>query len=232
MFTKTAEYYDALYHFKDYGEACNSLHELIQQHVPHAKSLLDVACGTGKHLEYLQHHYSCSGLDLNPELLAVAHKRCPMVPLHQGDMSDFRLPSAFDVVVCLFSSIGYVQTLENLRKAVTCFTQHLNSGGLLVIEPWITPENYWVNRITANFVDQPNLKIAWMYTSQLRGRTSIFDINYLVGTKEGVNSFTESHVMGLWTDSEYRDIIETAGIKVQYDAQGLFGRGMYYGIKN
>lgn len=231
MFTKTAEYYDALYHFKNYEEACNGLHNLIQQHTPQAKSLLDVACGTGKHLEFLQSRYACAGLDLNPELLAVAHKRCPDVPLHQGDMTDFQLPNTFDVVVCLFSSIGYVQTLDNLRKAVTCFTRHLNPGGLLVIEPWITPEKYWVDRITANFVDQPNLKIAWMYTSQLRGLTSVFDINYLVGTAAGVSSFAESHVMGLWTDAEYRDAIESAGVVVRYDANGLFGRGMYYGTK-
>ncbi|HEX8429583.1 class I SAM-dependent methyltransferase [Hymenobacter sp.] len=232
MFTKTAEYYDALYHFKDYKEACSALYDLIQRHAPQAKSLLDVACGTGKHLEYLQHQYACAGLDLNPELLAVAHKRCPNVALHQGDMTDFRLPHTFDVVVCLFSSIGYVQTVENLRKTVACFAQHLNPGGLLVIEPWITPERYWVDRITANFIDQPNLKIAWMYTSQLRGLTSVFDINYLVGTSEGVESFTESHVMGLWTDAEYREAIEAVGVAVHYNDQGLFGRGMYYGIKH
>lgn len=232
MFTKTAEYYDALYHFKDYEAACNDLHDLIKQQLPQAKSLLDVACGTGKHLQYLQNQYACAGLDLNPELLAVAHQRCPTVPLHHGDMTDFYLPTSFDVVVCLFSSIGYVQTAENLRKAITCFAQHLNPGGLLVLEPWITPEKYWVNKITANFVDQPNLKIAWMYTSQLQGLTSVFDINYLVGTAAGVSNFTERHVMGLWTDTEYRQAIEDAGITVHYDATGLFGRGMYYGTKS
>ncbi|UOG77603.1 class I SAM-dependent methyltransferase (plasmid) [Hymenobacter tibetensis] len=231
MFTKTAEYYDALYQFKDYEQACNQLHLLIQQQAPQANNLLDVACGTGKHLEYLQHRYACTGLDLNSELLAVARTRCPNVPLQEADMTDFQLAETFDVVVCLFSSIGYVQTEENLRKAVTCLGQHLNSGGLLVIEPWITPENYWVDKLTVNFVDQPNLKIAWMYISQLRGLTSVFDINYLVGTPDGVSSFTESHVMGLWTDKQYREAIESVGVAVQYDTKGLFGRGMYYGIK-
>ena len=231
MFTKTAEYYDALYHFKDYGAACNQLHQLIQQYNANAKTLLDVACGTGKHLEYLKNRYEATGLDLNPELLAVARKRCPEVNFHEGDMTNFRLETTFDVVVCLFSSIGYVQTVENLNKAVACFTQHLNPGGLLVIEPWITPEKYWVDKITANFVDQPNLKIAWMYTSQLKGLTSVFDINYLVGTPEGVSNFTEQHVMGLWTDAEYKNAIQQAGVKVNYDPKGLFGRGMYYGVK-
>ncbi|WP_375416291.1 class I SAM-dependent DNA methyltransferase [uncultured Hymenobacter sp.] len=232
MFTKTAEYYDALYHFKDYGAACSQLHRLIEQRSPGAKTLLDVACGTGKHLEHLQAYYQVAGLDLSSDLLAVARKRCPDVVLHQEDMTNFDLRTTFDVIVCLFSSIGYVQTVGNLRNAVACFGRHLNPGGLLVIEPWITPEKYWVDKLTANFVDQPNLKIAWMYTSQLRGLTSVFDIHYVVGTPAGVTSFTEDHVMGLWTDTEYQEAIEAAGVPVQYDAQGLFGRGMYYGVKS
>lgn len=231
MFTKTAEYYDALYHFKDYRAACQQLHELIQEKAPQAKTLLDVACGTGKHLEYIQELYQAEGLDLNPELLQVARKRCPHLQFYQADMTDFKLPHSFDVVVCLFSSIGYVQTLENLSKAVNTMVSHLNPNGLLLIEPWIAPEKYWENKITTNFADMPNLKIAWMYTSKREGLTSIFDIHYMVGTPEGVCTFTEKHVMGLWTNAQYQQAFENAGIKVNYDPVGLFGRGMYYGIK-
>lgn len=231
MFTKTAQFYDALYHFKDYQKACSDLHQLIQEVSPGAKSLLDVGCGTGKHLEYLQEHYQAAGLDLNASLLEVARQRCPGLTFYNEDMTSFQLPQTFDAVVCLFSSIGYVQTVDNLNKAVFSMVQHLNKGGLLLIEPWITPEKYWEGRITANFVDQPDLKIAWMYTSEREGTTSIFDIHYMVGTPQGVSQFTEKHVMGLWTDEEYRQALLQAGIAVQYDPKGLFGRGMYYGIK-
>jgi ubiquinone/menaquinone biosynthesis C-methylase UbiE len=231
MFTKTAEYYDALYHFKDYRAACQQLHQLIQQHNPNASTLLDVACGTGKHLEYLQEHYHAAGLDINPELLRVARKRCPEVKFHQVDMTDFDLSETFDAVVCLFSSIAYVQTVENLNKAVNSMARHLKPNGVLVIEPWITPEKYWEDKITANFVDQPELKIAWMYTSQREGLTSLFDIHYMVATPQGIENFTEQHIMGLWTDAEYKQALQQAGIKVNYDPAGLFGRGMYFGLK-
>jgi ubiquinone/menaquinone biosynthesis C-methylase UbiE len=47
-----------------------------------AGSLLDVACGTGKHLEQLMRWYQVEGLDLDDGLLAIARERLPGVPLH------------------------------------------------------------------------------------------------------------------------------------------------------
>jgi ubiquinone/menaquinone biosynthesis C-methylase UbiE len=232
MFTKTAEFYDALYAFKDYGQACNNLHQLIQEHQPKAKSLLDIACGSGKHLTYLRNYYDVQGLDINEELLSVARRRCPDVKFHHEDMTDFNLGQSFDAVVCLFSSIGYVCTVENLNKAIQCMVDHLAPGGVLVLEPWITKEKYWQDHLAANYVDQPNLKIAWMYKHEMEDSRSIFNINYLVGTTESVESFTEQHVMGLWTEQEYREAFKKAGIAVHYDEKGLFGRGMYYGKKS
>ena len=231
MFTKTAEYYDALYHFKDYKAACGQLHGFIQQQHPGASSLLDVGCGTGKHLEYLQENYTAEGLDLDAGLLGIARARCPGLKFHEANMISFDLESSFDVVVCLFSSIGYVGTVENLNSTLQALAKHLNPGGLLVIEPWVFPEKYWVDKLTANYTDTADLKIAWMYKSRLENRKSIFDIQYLVGSSEGISSFSEEHVMGLWTDAEYRQAMIDAGVGPVYDEKGFFGRGMYYGLK-
>jgi ubiquinone/menaquinone biosynthesis C-methylase UbiE len=231
MFTKSAQYYDALYHFKDYTAASRQLHDLIQQYNPDARTLLDVCCGTGRHLESLRAFYDVEGLDINPELLEIAARRCPSIPFHQSNMTDFELGRTYDVVTCLFSSIGYAKSREGMEAAVLSMVRHLAPGGLLVVEPWLTPDAYWVGRITANFVNEPELKIAWMYTSELQGTVSIFDINYLVGTPEGVSYFTEKHEIGLFTAQEYLEAFRNAGIAVSYDPQGLFGRGMYIGAK-
>jgi ubiquinone/menaquinone biosynthesis C-methylase UbiE len=231
MFEKSAKYYDALYHFKNYDEASEKLQTLIQQNNPTAKSLLDVACGTGKHLEYLSKNYLVEGFDLNPDLLEIAHARCPGVPFHQGDMVTMELNNKFDVITCLFSSIAYVKTVENLFSSVARMVLHLKPKGLLFIEPWVYPENYWVGRVTANFVDQHDIKIAWMYISEIENKVSVFDINYLVGTNTGIEYFTERHEMGLFTHEEYQDAFHRVGFDAKYDPKGLFGRGMYMGKK-
>jgi hypothetical protein len=124
-----------------------------------------------------------------------------------------------------------VRTPDRLRAAVAGMARHVRPGGLLLVEPWISPEQYWVGRVTMNFVDEPELKIAWMYTSDIDGRVSVFDINYLVGTPEGVDHLTERHEMGLFTEQEYLGAFEAAGVTAGHDAEGPFGRGLYVGVK-
>ncbi|MGY1703983.1 class I SAM-dependent methyltransferase [Geodermatophilus sp. SYSU D00697] len=231
MFTCSARFYDALYAFKDYVAAAEQLRDLIGRLAPGARSLLDVGCGTGRHLEELQRWYTVEGLDIDPQMVTIARGRLPGVPVHEADMVGFDLHREFDVVTCLFSAIAYVRTPDRLQAAVAGMARHVRPGGLLLVEPWISPEQYWVGRVTTNFVDEPELKIAWMYTSEIDGRVSVFDINYLVGTPEGVEHLTERHEMGLFTEQEYLGAFEAAGVTAGQDAEGPFGRGLYVGIR-
>jgi ubiquinone/menaquinone biosynthesis C-methylase UbiE len=89
------------------------------------KTLLDVACGTGGHLTYLKHHYGSEGLDLDPNLLAIARERHPKLPFHHTDMVQFDLGHTFDAVVCLFSALGYVVTIDRLHSAIAAMARYL-----------------------------------------------------------------------------------------------------------
>jgi SAM-dependent methyltransferase len=229
MFTKSGRYYDALYHFIDYRAAADRLHELIRQKSPAAASLLDVACGTGRHLQHLRESFEVEGLDIDSQLLAAARERCPGVPFHQGSMVDFDLPRKFDVVTCLFSAIGYVQTPDAMRQAVANMARHLRPGGLLIVEPWFEPDRYWTDTVTANHVDQPDLKICWMYTSKRVDRVSVLDIHFLVGTSDRVEHFVEQHRVGLFTREEHVDAMTDAGLEVTFDPEGPSNRGLYVG---
>ncbi|MCX5971907.1 MAG: class I SAM-dependent methyltransferase [Coprothermobacterota bacterium] len=230
MYSKTARYYDKLYASKDYvGEVQRLISLLGVESDQKQLTLLDVACGTGLHIEHLRRHFHVEGLDICPELLEVARERNPDTLFHLGDMIEFNLGKQFDVITCLFSSIGYVKTLDKLRSAVRSMAAHLKQGGMLVIEPWFTSENWHPNTVHALYIDEPELKIARINTSFVKDRVSVFDLHHLVGTPEGTEHFVEHHELGLFAVEETISVMEEAGLAVKYDPDGLTGRGLYIG---
>jgi SAM-dependent methyltransferase len=232
MFTKSAAIYDAIYSWKDYAAESRKLHALIQQHAPSVcTTMLDVACGTGHHMAYLREHYQVEGLDLEADLLDVARERNPGLVFHQRDMVDFDLGKPYDVIVCLFSAIGYVKTVPRLNAAIASMARHLRPGGLLMVEPWFAPDQFRPAGIFARFVDDPELKIARMNKGHVEGTISYLDFHYLVGTPEGVEYYTETHALGLFTHEEQVAAFEAAGLRVVHDAEGIDGRGLYIGSK-
>jgi SAM-dependent methyltransferase len=230
MFEKSAAFYDALYSWKDYEGEVAKLEELIQRHRPGAKTILDVACGTGKHLELLRGRYEVEGADLDPGLLEIARERNPGVTFHTADMLDFDLGRTFDAVMCLFSSIGYVQTPENLMRATSCLARHVVEGGLLVIEPWLEPHAFEDGHIGLLVVDEPDIKITRMNVTRRADDLSILPMHYLVGTEEGVEHLFEEHTMGLFTEEQHIEALRSAGMEVR-DRADLMGRGLYVAVK-
>jgi hypothetical protein len=140
---------------------------------------------------------------------------------------DFRLTQRFDVVTCLFGSIGYTVTIDNLQRAVGCMASHLRPDGVLIVEPWISPERFVSGRLVFDSTDDPGLKVARMYVTRTEGRVSVFESDYLVATTGGVTHFRERQELGLFTDQEYRMAFSRAGLDVVASGEDLFGYGLY-----
>jgi ubiquinone/menaquinone biosynthesis C-methylase UbiE len=235
VFTKTQQFYDAIYSGKDYAEEARRLKRLIAQHLRSGgRALLDVACGTGGHVPYLRDEFDYEGLDLDPKMLELARSRFPDIPFHPGNMIEFALGRTFDVVTCLFSSIAYSRTEPLLRQTIATMARHLRPGGIVVVAPFFAPDTWTPGRLDAIFVDQPALKLVRMNISGVdaSGTVAILDFHYLVGTLESIDHLTEHHELGLFTDEQYRAAFAQAGLAVAHDAEGLIGRGLYIGTRS
>ena len=230
-YQKSAAYYDAIYSFKDYAHEAELLHRIIQTHKRSVgNQLLEVACGTGAHLKYLNAHYQIEGLDLSEDMLALARQKHPTVPFHQGDMRNFDLGRRFDGLICLFSSIGYMQTVSDLQMAIATMARHIVPGGVLIVEPWFSPDQFVPGTLHGNMmVNTADLKICRMNVSEVQGRLSIMMMHHLIGTQAGVEHFVERHEMGLFTHAEYLEAFVAAHVQVTHDSNGLDDRGLYIG---
>jgi SAM-dependent methyltransferase len=231
MFTKSAAWYDAIYAWKDYEREAARLHAFIQQHSRRpTATLLDVACGTGRHLSYLKGRYAVEGLDLDDAMLALSRERHPDVTFHRANMLEFDLGRQVDVVVCLFASIAYVGSVPKLQQAIRNMARHVRPGGLVIVEPFIRPERFQPGHVAAIFVDQPDLKIARINAGTVEDGIAVLPFHYLVGTPQGVQYFTERHELALFSHADYLEAFRLVGLQTTYDEEGLMGRGLYIGL--
>ena len=234
MFSKSAELYDRIYsEFKDYQAESTKIHDLISRECPSGRTLLDVACGTGEHARLLaeQHGYHVDGIDLDEKLLALARRKVPGGVFRCVDMADFDLGKTYDVVMCLFSSIGYLKTLKRVTEALARFKAHIQDDGMILVEPWFQPNGYHPGRTFLNTAQSSDLKVARMGTSQVEGRISTLRFEYLIGTHGAICHEVEEHELGLFTVDEMKKCFGDAGLKVKYDSEGPSGRGLYLARK-
>ena len=233
MFTKSAAFYDAIYaaRGKDYAAEAAWLRAAYRNVAARSSRLLDVACGTGRHLSALRNEFSVEGLDAEPAMIAIARERLPDVPLHVARMQDFSVDGRFAIVQCLFSSIGYVSGETELFATIARFANVVERGGVLVVEPWFAPDEWNERHIDAIFVDQPELKIARLGRPERYGTTSVLRYEYLVAEPTGISAFSESHALQLFTDAQYRAAFAAAALNVRNERSDLFARGLYIGRK-
>ena len=232
MFRSTAEVYDLIYEsMKDYAAEAAEVERVIDANRPGATSLLDVACGTGLHLEHLRHRFAdVAGIDLDPSMLAVAQRRLPDVPLHEADMRDFDLGRRFDVVTCLFSSVGYMPQSADLMRAIGRMADHLSPGGVLIVDGWVRPDEWRDGSpIHVETASDTTRTVVRMGHSSRQGDVTVLELHHLVGDSSGVRHLVDEHRLRLFTHAEYADALDAAHLTWSVAASPMQGRDRYVG---
>ncbi|GGQ46682.1 class I SAM-dependent DNA methyltransferase [Streptomyces mutabilis] len=226
-----AEMYDLLYQDrKDYRAEAREVAGLIREKKGDAQSLLDVACGTGIHLEAFAGLFDrVEGVDLSRPMLEVAKQRLPDTPLHHADMRDFRLGSSFDAIVCMFSSIGYLRSTQDLNAALRTFAGNLTAGGVVVIEPWYFPQTFLDHHVSGHALTHEGRTITRVSHSTRVGNLTRMELHYVLADREGVQHRSEIDELTLFTPDEYEAAFSQAGLKVDYVASAEARPGYFVG---
>ena len=138
-YSRLAEIYDHVMRHVDYVHWASYVESLFDRHLASPKTILDLACGTGSlAIELHRRGYEVSGADGCAEMLDEGRKKVakldyPISFYHRNLIDLHDLPT-FDAVLCLYDSINYMMTLDDMAKAFDMMATVLNPGGILIFD--------------------------------------------------------------------------------------------------
>jgi SAM-dependent methyltransferase len=188
-------------------------------HMEPPMRILDLPCGHGRHaIELARRGYDVTGIDLASSMLEVARKGAlaagVSVRFLQGDMREPIGEPAFDLVVNLFTSLGYFSDPEDDRKVAESAAAALRPTGRFLVEV-INGE-----RVMTNFQEREWFPVGDATVLERRSldratrRMTVERTVHRRGSDE-----VNHHVVRLYGATELASLLKTAGF-VRVD---LFG---------
>ena len=142
-------------------------------------------------------------------------------------MSDLRLPHRYDAVLCLFSSIAYLKTLDLVTRTLIRFREHLQPGGVILVEPWYPPDALDTTRVARHTGEANGVRVSQRQSH--RGRGPPFPLHFRLRDhrSDGTRHAHEVHELGLFTAEELLQAFRAAGLDATHDPKGLSDRGLF-----
>lgn len=157
--------------------------------------VLDIGCGTGRvMLPCLQSGLEIDGLDMSEPMLARLRESASKLGLsprlYHADMSDFRLPGQYALIMIPFNSFTHILSQETQIRCLEHCREHLLRGGMLVFDGAF-PGLHWIGA-------QQNCRVLeGERTDPRTGRTlRVFDTRSFDRVRQVQHSITEVESVG------------------------------------
>lgn len=214
-FAEISAYYDEMYvNESHYREEVERIIEIVNEYNPTAKTILDIACGTGAQAKYLAERYTVTGLDLSPEMVEIAKNKVPSGQFVVADMCNFLLNTSFDVAVNLYGSIGFAEDYEAMKASLKCVHKHLNTGGVFILTPWSTKETFQDGLVAKGRSEKPNGFCRMESVQRVSDNKVQVQMHHLVAKNMEISYHTNESQVSLFSETEYRSAIEDAGFSL------------------
>jgi SAM-dependent methyltransferase len=221
------EMYPFMFPEKRFADAIKEIDQALKLTKPKGKLVLDLCCGPGRCAVALARRgFSVTGVDRTKYLLAQARRRARAAKVKSEwvleDMRDFVRPSAFDLVLSMFTSFGYFDDKCEDLTVLQNMSASLRPGGTCLID--VVGKEYLAR------VFQPTKSEALPDGTRLVQRHEIFDDwtrirnEWTLIRKGRAKSYGFHHTV--YSGQELRDRMEKAGF-VEVRLYGDLGGGDY-----
>ncbi len=221
-FTEIAPYYDRIMSFVNYPAWISYIERILQINGIKENNLLDLACGTGTCLlMWYRRGYRVIGLDSSKGMLEVCRKKFPLaaiedglVQLIYGDLRNFSLPNPVPIITCLYDSLNYLLTKEELLSCFRSVYKNLSRKGIFIFDMNTIHalQDEWGNQ-TFERNDGP---IHSIWANSFDPVTHISSLRLTINVKDqkGVLTFREFHQERAYPLAEIREMASLIGFQV------------------
>jgi|ETNmetMinimDraft_2_1059921.scaffolds.fasta_scaffold30194_2 SAM-dependent methyltransferase len=216
-----AKYYDLFYKGKDYSEEVDFLKKILDRFGRKPVKILNLGCGTGAHdKDLVNEGYRITGMDLSEEMIAIAKNKVPDAKFVVGDIANFELNEKFDVIICMFSVLGYLNENKQIKGFFDSCKRHLSDGGLLILDVWnglgvmrelptSREKSVEIGELRIVRKSYPDLDPT-NHLNKIRFNVKVFDNGELI------KDYDEDHKVRFFFPLEIRKYMEDVGFEVKH----------------
>jgi dTDP-3-amino-3,6-dideoxy-alpha-D-glucopyranose N,N-dimethyltransferase/dTDP-3-amino-3,4,6-trideoxy-alpha-D-glucopyranose N,N-dimethyltransferase/N-methyltransferase len=191
------------------------LDDVLYKYPSRAKTLLDVACGTGLALEHLgKHGFRSIGVDASLSMLSIARRRSAR--LIACDLRALPLRRKFARITCLYDSLNHMLTRDDLVAAFASLRGVMDAGSLLLFDmnhPDIYPAVWGMRDPYVSSGKHHHLEIATTY--RRRARRGYGRVTGWATLPDGERvKICESHEQFAWNRAEIEEALAAARLSV------------------
>jgi SAM-dependent methyltransferase len=200
---------------KDYAPETQVIIKAINEKLKSGgNSLLHLACGAGGNDYTFKKEFKVTGVDISPGMLDIARELNPEATYHLGDMRIINLNETFDVVA-IPDSIGYMTTEEDLKQLFDNAYKHLNPGGVFIVVAHTRDEFKENNFVYTGSKGDTHVTIFENnYIPETDPSKYEATIIYLIRSKDNLETFTETHTIGLFKRNTWIELLTQVGFEV------------------
>jgi len=206
-------YYDILMSFIDYKTWIHYIEKLLFRDNIRDKEIFDLACGTGECLRiWAEKGFLVKGLDASPGMLNVAREKLKdQAGLSLGDMRNFRLAENVPIITCLYDSLNYLLTEDELSSCFRSVYGALKPAGIFVFDmnTIFCLESQWDNQTIVR--ENSHVYSIWRNTWDESKSISTLRVTLFVKQSEGYAKNEEVHQERGYAVEAIRGLLEKAG---------------------
>lgn len=215
-----ASCYDSLMYDVDYDEWAKYLVELIKKHNSTAKTIADIACGTGSiSIRFNKAGYSVVGVDLSNAMLDVAAQKARKIGAKISfvcqDMKNLKLHRQVDVVNCAMDGVNYLTSADEMKRFFESANKLLKPSGIFMFD---VSTEYKLGTIIGEdtFCDEvDNAAFIWASVFDSETLLSTMHLTLFVKTDNNFyNRFEEQHIQRAHSLFEIESCLLSTGFEV------------------